>query len=91
MHTRIRAMARGEEPEEIFRYYRSFIQEVPPKGSKFTKDGGYVTPDKKYIILLLKMKFRSLQKSYDTRNPKNNSSKKIDLEDHQFVGQPSKN
>jgi hypothetical protein len=25
IHTRIRAMARGEEPEEISRYYRSFI------------------------------------------------------------------
>jgi hypothetical protein len=60
IYIRIRAMARGDEPEEIPRYYRSFIQKVPPKGSKFTKDGGYVTPDGKYITLLLKMEFRSL-------------------------------
>jgi hypothetical protein len=91
MHTRIRAMARGDEPEETPRYYRSFIQEVPPKGSKFTKDGGYVTPDGGYITPSLRMEFRSLQRSYDTRNPRNDPSKKVDPEDYQFVGQPSKN
>jgi hypothetical protein len=53
-------MARGDEPEEIPRYYRSFIQEVPPKGSKFTKDGGYITPDGEYITLILRIEFRSL-------------------------------
>jgi predicted RND superfamily exporter protein len=91
IHTRIRAMIRGKKPEETSRYYRSFIQEVPPKGSKFIKDGGYITPDEKYITPLLKIEFRSLQRSYDARNPRNNSSKKIDPEDYQFMGRPSKN
>jgi hypothetical protein len=62
IYIKIRAMAREDEPEEIFRYYRNFIQEVPPKGSKFTKDGGYIIPDGKYITLILKIKFRLLQK-----------------------------
>jgi hypothetical protein len=91
MHTRIRAMARGDEPEETPRYYRSFIQEVLSKGSKFTRDGGYITPDGGYNILILRIKFRLLQRNYDTRNPRNNPSKKIDPEDYQFVERPSKN
>jgi hypothetical protein len=53
-------MTRGEEPEEISKYYKNFIQEVPSKGSKFTKDGGYITPDGEYITLLLRIEFRSL-------------------------------
>jgi hypothetical protein len=53
-------MAREEKSEKISRYYRSFIQEVPPKGSKFIKNGEYIIPDEKYIILLLKIEFRSL-------------------------------
>jgi hypothetical protein len=53
-------MAREEEPEKISKYYRSFIQEVPPKGSKFIKNGGYITPDGGYITPLLRIEFRSL-------------------------------
>jgi hypothetical protein len=53
-------MAREDEPEEIFKYYQNFIQEVPPKGSKFTKDGGYITPDGGYITPILRIEFRSL-------------------------------
>jgi hypothetical protein len=53
-------MARGDEPEEISKYYRSFIQEVPPKGSKFIKNGEYITPDGKYITPILKIEFRLL-------------------------------
>jgi hypothetical protein len=60
IYIKIRAMTRGDEPEEISKYYRSFIQEVPPKGSKFIKDGGYITPDGGYITLILKIKFRLL-------------------------------
>jgi predicted RND superfamily exporter protein len=60
IYIRIRAIARGDEPEEISRYYRNFIQEIPPKGSKFTKDGEYITPDGRYITPILKIKFRLL-------------------------------
>jgi hypothetical protein len=78
-------MAREDKSEKIIRYYRNIIQKIPSKGSKFTKNGGYIIPDKKYITLLLKIKFRSLQKSYDIRNSRNNPNKKVDPEDYQFV------
>jgi hypothetical protein len=37
IYIKIRAIARGDKLEKISKYYRSFIQEVPPKGSKFIK------------------------------------------------------
>ena len=60
IHTRIRIITRKNKPKKTSRYYRSFIQEVPPKGSKFTKYEGYITPDGEYITLLLRIEFRSL-------------------------------
>jgi hypothetical protein len=65
IYIKIRIITREDEPKKISKYYRSFIQEVPPKGSKFTKNGGYIIPDGEYIILILKIEFRLLQKNYD--------------------------
>jgi hypothetical protein len=53
-------MARDDKPEEISKYYRNFIQEVPPKRSKFIKNGEYITPDGEYTTPVLKIEFRSL-------------------------------
>jgi hypothetical protein len=75
-------MAREDEPEKISRYYRNFIQKVPSKGSKFTKNEEYIIPDRRYITLILKIEFRLLQKNYDIRNSRNNSSKKVDPKDY---------
>ena len=37
----------GEEDEKLA--YRNIVLEVPLKGSRFLKNGGYVTPDRGYI------------------------------------------
>ena len=63
--------------------YRNIILEVPPKGSRFLKNRGYITPDRGYITREMREKVLEIQLEYHSRNPKNN---KTNFKPKDFVG-----
>jgi hypothetical protein len=51
LHTRIQIIILEKKIEETHNDFRNFIQEILLKKSKFTIEGGYITPDKEYITV----------------------------------------
>ena len=71
----------GEEDEKPA--YRNIVLEIPPKGSRFLKNGGYVTLDGGYITREMREKVSEIRSEYHSKNPKNN---KTNFKPEDFVG-----
>ena len=57
----------GEVDEEDKKLaYRNIILEVPPKGSRFLKNRGYITPDREYITREMREKVLEIRLEYYT-------------------------
>ena len=54
--------------------YRNIILEIPPKGLRFLKNRGYITPDRGYITREIREKVLEIRLEYHSRNPKNNKT-----------------
>ena len=54
------------------REYSDIVREYPPIGSKFTKNGGYVTPENGFISRELRMKVWAIRQEYQRLDPRKN-------------------
>jgi len=91
IHLQIQAATLDKNFIDPTRTYKYFIQEHPPIGSKFTTEGGYVTPEGGHIPGILRWRFRSLQLEYEERNPITHPGQKVDPTRFSYVGGLSKN
>ena len=71
----------SEEDEKLA--YRNIILEIPPKGLRFLKNRGYITPDRGYITREIREKVLEIRLEYYSRNPKNN---KTNFKPKDFIG-----
>ena len=65
--------------------YSNIILEVPPKGSRFLKNRGYVTLDKGYITREMRKQVIEIQTAYYTRDPKNGIYTKTNFKAKDFI------
>ena len=66
--------------------YRNIVLEVPPKGLRFLKNGGYVTPDGGYITREMRQQVTEIRTAYHARDPKNGIYAKMNFKPEDFVG-----
>jgi hypothetical protein len=91
VHLQIQAATLDKNFIDPTRTYKYFIQEHPPIGSRFTTDGGYVTPDGGHVPGTLRWEFRCLQLEYEKRDPRTHPEQKVDPTKFKYVGGLSKN
>ena len=64
----------GQEGRE----YSNIVREYPPIGSRFTKNGGYVTPKNSFISWAMWMKVWAIQQEYHRLDPRKNPTSLVD-------------
>ena len=60
------------------REYSDIVREYPPIGSKFTKNGGYVTPENGFISRAMRMKVWAIRQEYHRLDPRKNPNSLVD-------------
>ena len=74
-------------PRPGYRYY-DIVREHPPMDCKFTRDGGYVTPEGGYIPRELRQKVTALRQEFAARDPWVNPGRRVDPSEFKYNGTP---